>query len=782
MKQCDFKGAISYYPMLPLERICREVAENCKGPCTLSELLSRIGERLHEWVPCARNDFSRLRYMSFFSKQCRLEKGEYQADDGHPVRRFVLQEVCAHIAAGRGDIDIEDSCNAAPLLRGILSAGKIPSCDRLISLVGKNDVVDSLVREAVRRAVYSGEGENIARLVTAKLAGEGFIHPVLLDIFAEHRIDAIPAGAAADLLERSENNPEFCLALLRYIGECGFCELVPLLLAKLAKDTGGKPAMHFAIVDTLSQIACGDTRERVIDAFERVRLRELARGDTVLGEYLLAAAGTFENRETDRKKIDKTRRDKGEGYTLVQCCFYGDITHPGMEEGGGIATLLSHLGKSIAKSDGCRGVYTIVLLPVPGGYPSRKLCERWGDDRHRILRIPVFFHPRNHVQQFLHREYELMRAVERTLKIYRIEPDIFHLRYADNATRAVCVLARRLGKKLVYTLTPDPHRTFSDKNGKLRRISDRNAGERLNRVWVADTVLNESHGFLLIGHGEKNEEILPYFPGLWLTDKLRAKPVEVLSEGVDMNVPLESGESYRDAARRITRGSHRYRIDETFMKRPILLNVGRLNPVKGQHLLVEAWAGSSLSGLYNLVLVGGNIEKPSGHEKEILHKIDIVMERHIDCTGKLCMLGALPNREVRILERALMRMIRCATPHVYMCSSRKEEFGISIIEAMSEGYLVIAPLEGGVSSYVTHGRNGYLIRTESARDIREGMESVLDSGCTESELRIVAQHGKQYARGAFDVDRIGEVYGNFYSSLTGRESDRLIDGIAGEEK
>ena len=110
-------------------------------------------------------------------------------------------------------------------------------------------------------------------------------------------------------------------------------------------------------------------------------------------------------------------------------------------------------------------------------------------------------------------------------------------------------------------------------------------------------------------------------------------------------------------------------------------------------------------------------------------------------------------------------MIGTGLQNVYVCSSRKEEFGISVIEAMSEGFLVIAPVEGGVKSYVKHAINGFLIKTGTVREIRLGIESVLLSNISQISLRSAAQSGKRYARSSFDVERIGEMYSAFYQGL-----------------
>jgi glycosyltransferase involved in cell wall biosynthesis len=202
------------------------------------------------------------------------------------------------------------------------------------------------------------------------------------------------------------------------------------------------------------------------------------------------------------------------------------------------------------------------------------------------------------------------------------------------------------------------------------------------------------------------------------------------------------------------------------MDRPIILNVGRLNIIKGQHFLLDAWAQSKLSETYNLVLVGGNPDRPNKSEKMILEHIENTMKVHHELNGIFCLLHALPNRDVRILEKAVMEKIKAKMPNVYACSSIKEEFGISILEAMAEGFLAIAPINGGTSSYIRDRKNGYLIETHSANAIKFGMESALLSENTSSEqLKVIAGKGKTLVQEVFDIEEVAKIFSRFYSSL-----------------
>jgi hypothetical protein len=56
----------------------------------------------------------------------------------------------------------------------------------------------------------------------------------------------------------------------------------------------------------------------------------------------------------------------------------------------------------------------------------------------------------------------LENAIQATLDTNHIQPDVFHLRYADHGSLAALRVAQRMGSKVVFTLTADPHRTLSN--------------------------------------------------------------------------------------------------------------------------------------------------------------------------------------------------------------------------------------------------------------------------------------------------------------------------------
>jgi glycosyltransferase involved in cell wall biosynthesis len=366
-----------------------------------------------------------------------------------------------------------------------------------------------------------------------------------------------------------------------------------------------------------------------------------------------------------------------------------------------------------------------------------------------------------------------MRSVRRTLERHHIDPVLFHLRYSDNASSCVITLAKKLGKKVVFTLTPDPHRNFSDRDGLLHSLPESTAMRDVNKVFVADRIVSQTDSIVLIGHRNKNNQILPYFPQLWLDAVVRKKPLKIMAEGVRTSFSYLHGTGPEDFTNLLFHHDGSYKLDDAAPGKPLMLNVGRLDPMKGQGNLFDAWVHSPLNTRYNLVLIGGNIGNPDPVESKLLEHIDLVMKEGSHLRGRFCHIPALPNPTVRLLEQSITQTLKTPYPHLYVCSSYKEEFGISILEAMVSGLLVVAPQKGGVSSYVVHGKTGFLIDTRNADTIESGLHSVLDPAHNSADrLHSIARQGQAMVKRTFNIKQIAEDYSRFYWSIIGEKRER----------
>ncbi len=135
---------------------------------------------------------------------------------------------------------------------------------------------------------------------------------------------------------------------------------------------------------------------------------------------------------------------------------------------------------------------------------------------------------------------------------------------------------------------------------------------------------------------------------------------------------------------------------------PLLLFVGRIQPLKGLSVAVESLAGlvTDHPGAH-LVVVGG----PSGPqgETEVARVHDLV-----DALGLAERVTFVAPRPHELLSTYYRAADVCLVP------SRSESFGLVALEAAACGTPVVASDVGGLRSLVDHGRTGFLVEDPSS--------------------------------------------------------------------
>jgi D-inositol-3-phosphate glycosyltransferase len=128
---------------------------------------------------------------------------------------------------------------------------------------------------------------------------------------------------------------------------------------------------------------------------------------------------------------------------------------------------------------------------------------------------------------------------------------------------------------------------------------------------------------------------------------------------------------------------------------PVLLFVGRIQPLKGPDVAVRALAQVRRTDAL-LVIVGGASGHEGDHEMERLHDL-------IDHLGLADRVRFVPPQPHHILST----YYRAAS--VVLVPSRSESFGLVALEASACGVPVVASGVGGLLTLVDHGDSGFLV-------------------------------------------------------------------------
>jgi glycosyltransferase involved in cell wall biosynthesis len=171
------------------------------------------------------------------------------------------------------------------------------------------------------------------------------------------------------------------------------------------------------------------------------------------------------------------------------------------------------------------------------------------------------------------------------------------------------------------------------------------------------------------------------------------------------------------------------------------------------------------------VIVGGDLDDPTAEERAEIDRIESVIARHPEMAEALVMLGHRPHDDVlRLLAAAEVGLAGAvAAGGAYACGSRKEEFGLAIVEALAAGLPVVAPRAGGPASYLEDGITGRLVDTLDRSALVAGILDALDlAGLPGRADRARALVAERFTLGSM-ASALIQVYAGAGGSMAGPE-------------
>ncbi len=173
---------------------------------------------------------------------------------------------------------------------------------------------------------------------------------------------------------------------------------------------------------------------------------------------------------------------------------------------------------------------------------------------------------------------------------------------------------------------------------------------------------------------------------------------------------------------------------------PVVLTVGRLDPMKGQEILMRAFACVWRARPAARLLVAGE-----GDFRPTLERI----RSELGVEAAVSMLGF--RRDVnRLLEAS----------DVFCLPSFHEGLPMAVCEAMAAGRPVVATSVGGVPEVVRHGVTGWLV---APRDVDALAGRILSALASPGESARVGEAGRAHAERYLSLERMAMEFETLYS-------------------
>ncbi len=381
-----------------------------------------------------------------------------------------------------------------------------------------------------------------------------------------------------------------------------------------------------------------------------------------------------------------------------------------------------------------RDQYEVVIVAGPEGLPrdAKDLIPPGADGeaetRHRL-----------HMVRWLRRAispgHDLLAVWELAQLLRRLRIELVHTRTAKAGV--IGGLAARLAHVRAVVHTPAGH--IYDPQARIQGVSSHpwlRSGLLLVERWMGrwTTVLTA------LSQAEARETV----------ELGLASPEQIVCVPNGVEVEVFARKPPAERLRRLRREL------ELPARAKVVISVGRLSPVKGHRVLVEAvamlarspksydrptgWAGEEAVRGVHLLLVG------EGPERAALE----ALVRRLGVSEKVHFAGRREPKEVA----ALLHLA-----DVFVLPSYYEGFGVVLLEAQAAGLPVVATDVGGVGEVLDGGRTGLLVPPGEPEALGQAVSLVLRDGALAGRL---AREGRERVTREFPVERMVERYQAVY--------------------
>ena len=188
----------------------------------------------------------------------------------------------------------------------------------------------------------------------------------------------------------------------------------------------------------------------------------------------------------------------------------------------------------------------------------------------------------------------------------------------------------------------------------------------------------------------------------------------------------------------------------------VILFVGRIDPIKGITLLINAVAKLSNSYVnfennFKVLLIGGDIESYNFWQNPEVKKIQLLIEK-LDLACCVKFIGAKTHYVLPYYYNA---------SDVVVMPSRYESFGLVVLEAMASGACVVASKVGGLSYLITDKKDGRFFKSGDLQNLSEIIWELLNDDKQRDELGRKAIISSQKYCWNFQAEKVAGVYKKF---------------------